>query len=84
MKGFIYTPRLDGENGNVKDYEIYVSEDGKEWGNPIVKGTFPRESRAQRVEFAQPVKARYIRFKALSSHNGQDYAAGAEFGLIAE
>ena len=84
MRGFIYTPRLDGENGNVKDYEIYVSQDGKEWGEPIHKATFPRDSKAQRVEFQKPVKARYIRFKALSSQNGHDYASGAEFGLIAE
>lgn len=84
MRGFVYTPRLNGENGNVREYEIYVSQDGKEWGQPIHTGTFPRESKAQRVEFAQPVKARYIRFKALSSQNGQDFASGAEFGLIAE
>lgn len=84
MRGFIYTPRLNGENGNVRDYEIYVSQDGKEWGTPIHRGAFPRESKAQRVEFAAPVKARYIRFKALSSQNGQDFASGAEFGLIAE
>lgn len=84
MKGFIYTPRLNGENGNVKDYEVYVSQDGKEWGKAVVKSTFPRDSRAQRVEFDQPVQARYIRFKALSSQNGQDFASGAEFSVIAE
>ena len=84
MRGFIYTPRLNGENGNVKEYEIYVSTDGQNWGEPVHRGTFPRESKAQRVEFAAPVKARYIRFKALSSQNGQDFASGAEFGLIAE
>ena len=84
MKGFVYTPRHDGENGNVKDYEIYVSNDGENWGEPIHHGTFARDGKPQRVLFASPVKARYIRFKALSSQNGQDFASGAEFGLIAE
>ena len=34
--------------------------------------------------FSTPVKARYIRFQALNEQNGNDYASGAEFGLIAE
>ena len=34
--------------------------------------------------FDKPVKARFIRFRALSAHYGVDYAAAAEFALIAE
>ena len=32
--------------------------------------------------FDAPVKMRYIRFTALSSQNGADFASGAEFELI--
>lgn len=84
MKGFIYQPRQEGSNGWVKDYEIYVSTDGKNWGEPICKGTFARNADTKRVEFSKPVKARYIRFRALNEQNGQDYASGAEFSLIAD
>lgn len=84
MKGFVYTPRQDGPNGRVKDYEIYVSQDGKTWGTPIVKGSFKNSEADQRVMFKKPVKARYIRFNALSEQNGNDFASGAEFSLIAE
>ena len=84
MKGFVYVPRQKGDNGLIKDYEIYVSEDGNNWGEPVAKGSFPNSRADQRVMFAQPVKARYIRFKALNSLNGQDYAAAAEFRLLAE
>ena len=84
MKGFVYTPRRSGNNGNVKDYEIYVSDDGQNWGNPVHTGSFANDGKAQRVEFSKPLTARYIRFKALSSQNGQDFASGAEFSLIAE
>ena len=84
MKGFVYTPRRNGSNGNVKDYEIYVSTDGQSWGEAVKKGTFAHDGKPQRVEFDAPVRARYIRFKALSSQNGQDFASGAEFSLIAE
>ena len=84
MKGFVYTPRQNGPNGQVKDYEIYVSQDGKEWGEPVKKGSFARGSEAKRVLFDAPVKARYIRFRALSEQNGTDFGSGAEFTLIAE
>ena len=84
MKGFIYTPRMDSYNGCVKDYEIYVSQDGKEWGEPVMKGSFEAAGEAHKVMFDKPVKARYIRFRALSEQRGNDYASGAEFGLIAE
>ena len=84
MKGFIYTPRTDSSNGMVKDYEIYVSQDGKEWGEPVKKGAFERSGEPQKVLFDKPVKARYIRFRALNEQRGNDYASGAEFGLLAE
>ena len=82
MKGMVYVPRQDGvRNGLIKDYEIFVSQDGKEWTS-AVKGTFPNDLEDHRILFPSPVKARFIRFKALSSQNGQDYAAAAEFKLL--
>lgn len=84
MKGFVYTPRQDGPNGRVKAYEIFVSQDGKNWGEPVAKGFFKNSGETQKVMFSKPVKARYIRFRALSEQNGNDYASGAEFGLIAD
>ncbi len=84
MKGFTYMPRQDSPNGNVKDYEIHVSQDGKEWGEPIAKGQFANNNETKRVMFGKPVQARYIRFTALSEQRGNEYATGSEFGLIAE
>ena len=26
------TPRQDGRNGRIRDYEVYASEDGQSWG----------------------------------------------------
>lgn len=84
MKGFTLLPRQSGSNGWIKDYEIYVSQDGKEWGQPIAKGAFGNNAELKKVMFAKPVKARYIRFRALSEQNGNDYASAAEFSLIAD
>ena len=83
IKGFTYLPRQNGGNGNIKDYSIQVSMDGKEWGEPVNKGIFARDSKEKRVLFDKPVKARYIRFTALSEQNGQDFASGAEITILA-
>lgn len=84
IKGFTYLPRQDGGNGMIKDYTIQVSMDGKEWGEPIHKAAFAKNKAEQRVMFAKPVKARYIRFTGLSEQNGQDYASGAEVTILAD
>ena len=84
LKGFTYLPRQGGGNGAVKDYTIHISKDAKEWGEPVVKGTFDRSSNVKRVMFDKPVEGRYIRFTALSEQNGQDFASGAEITVIAD
>ncbi len=85
IKGFKYTPRQDGgTNGNVKAYKLQVGADGKTWGDAVAQGEFENNGKQQTVIFSQPVKARYVRFTALSSQNGQDFASGAEFELIKE
>ncbi len=84
MKGFTILPRQDTGYGRIRDYEIYVSNDGKNWGEPIAKGRFDASDEVKKVMFDQPVKARYIRFRALNGHYGVDYASAAEFSLIAE
>ena len=84
LKGFTYLPRQDGPNGNIKDYQIQVSNDGKTWGDVLVKGSFENNAKEKRVMFSKPVKARYVRFTALSSQDGQDFASGAEMGVLAE
>lgn len=84
IKGFTYLPRNDGSNGNVKNYSIHVSTDGKNWGEPIIKSSFANNSDEKRVMFEKAVKARYIRFTALSEQHGQDFATGAEITILAE
>lgn len=68
IKGITYLPRQDGNStGTVKDYEIYISTDGSQWGEPVAKGTFDKGASQKTVTFASPVKGRYIRF-ILSTH----------------
>ena len=82
VKGFSYLPRQDGgTNGIVKDFEISISLDGKNWKS-IKKGTFAPGTAVKNILFDAPVKMRYIRFTALSAQNGADFAGGAEFEII--
>ena len=84
IKGFAYLPRQDSWNGNIKKYQIQVSNDGKEWGKPICEGEFERSLKLKKINLQYPVKARYIRFTALSAHDGQDFATGAEFQVLTD
>lgn len=59
IKGFIYLPRQDGNNGKIKDYSIQVSMDGKNWGTPVQKGTFDNSSKEKQVEFPNRCKPLY-------------------------
>lgn len=84
LKGFTYLPRQDSRNGNIKQYRIQVSQDGNAWSDTVCEGQFDNNQKEKRVLFTSPVKARYLRFTALSSHDGQDFATGAEFAVLEE
>ena len=85
IKGFSYLPRQDGSpNGNIKGYKVQLSMDGKTWTAPVSEGDFENSSKEKKVLFSKPQKARYLRFTALSSQNGADFASGAEFNVLAE
>jgi hypothetical protein len=82
IKGFAYLPRQDpSENGGIKDYEFYVSNDGMNFGEPIKKGEF-KPGKEEKIEKFQPVKCRFIKLKALSEINGGPWAAAAEIRVI--
>ncbi len=66
----------------VKDYEVYVSADGKNWGKPVAKGELANNESEQSILFSAPVKASFIRLIVLNGHSGGDSAAISEFGVI--
>lgn len=84
IKGFTYLPRQDGTNGHIKGYKIQVSLDGENWSEPVAEGEFEKGNSLKTIQLAKPVEGRYIRFTALSSQNGQDFASGAEFVVLAD
>lgn len=82
LVGFTYLPRQDdNDHGNIKDYEFYVSQDGKDFGRPVKTGTFENNKEKKKVTF-EPRKCRFIRLKALSEANGEAWTSAAEIGVI--
>ena len=85
IKGFTYLPRQDGSpNGNIKQYKLQLSGDGKTWTEPVSEGSFDATAKEKKVLLKEPQRARFLRFTAVSSQNGADFASGAEFNVLAE
>lgn len=80
LRGFSVLPRQDhNRNGWIKDYEFYVSDDGKNWGEPVSKGTFAADDKLKRVIFKAPTETRFVRLVAVSGYADGRWASLAEF-----
>ena len=85
INGFQYLPRQDQYfNGDIRNYEFYVSTDGVNWGTPASSGTLITNSAdhsLKQVTFAG-VNGRYVRFRALSEVNGGPWTSVAELYVL--
>ena len=75
-----YLPRPSGQNGRIKRFHIYVSEDGHNWGQPVAIGDFVNSSAEQRVQFSSKA-GQFVRVAALSEVNNKQWASMAELNL---
>ena len=80
-----YLSRQDGnENGMVKAYEIYLSNDGKTWGTAVATGEFQKTTSQQVAKLKTATAGRYLKFVAKSEVNGRAWTSAAEIGIQAE
>jgi hypothetical protein len=83
LTGFSALPRQDGNhNGWIKDFAIYASNDGKNWGEPLTKGTFTDGPKLKTVTFPAQINARWLKFVALSGYAKGPWASLAEFNVL--
>ena len=81
VDGFSYLPRQVGTNGRIKDYQLFVSTDGKTWSDPVSSGAFTIGSAETRLTF--PAKTgRYVKLLGLSSQNGAVFGGAAELNVF--
>ena len=71
VRGIVAVPRQDMSNGRVKRYCIETSVDGKRW-SVAAEGELRNTDDLSEIFFGTPVKARYMRFTALSPHHGNE------------
>ncbi len=83
VEEFIYTPRSDGENGNISDFDLYLSIDPNDWGNPVVSGRFERGPSTKRIKIENGMKARYFKLVAKSEVDRRVWTSAAELGIVA-
>jgi alpha-N-arabinofuranosidase len=82
IKGFTYLPRQDeSENGTIKDYEFYVSTDGKNFGEPVAKGSFENSKSKKTVTFT-PAACQFVKLRAISEVNDGAWTSAAEIGVV--
>jgi beta-galactosidase len=83
LRSLIFTPRQDNNrNGWIKDFEIYKSADGVDWGSPITRGSFPNDANPKTVNFNAPITTQFLRIVVLSSHSTEPYASLAELEFV--
>jgi len=73
ISGFEIAPRNDKNwaYGQVRDVEVYLSDNNGDWGTPVFKGSLKKQEDLQKVEF--PAKAgRLFRFRVLSTWDQDD------------
>ncbi len=81
--GLRYLPRQDVQNGWFSTCELFVSEDGKEWGEPAARGSLAADASEKLIRFDAPRAGRFLRLVALSGTGGKPWAAIAELEVIA-
>ncbi len=79
---FTYLTRQDGQNGRIKDYELYIGKDPDNWGTPVTTGSFVNTVAPQTIEFPDGINGNCFRLVALSEVNGNPWASAAEFSLV--
>ncbi len=88
IHGFSYLTRQDKTlNGTINEYDFYISNDKKKWGEPVSSGIFEDikyDRGLQVIYFDKMIKGRYIKLVAKSEVQDLPYACCAEINIVIE
>ena len=86
IEGLSYATWSGGNgNGQIKKFEIYASEDGEHWGDPIARGDLEtRLANEQPIPFSVATNARFLKFLATQSYSidGRSLASIGKLDVI--
>jgi alpha-L-fucosidase len=85
ISGVTYLPDQGRWNqGIISRYEIYISMEGKNWGQPVSQGEFANIKNSpilQNIEFV-PVTGRFLKFRAVSPADENGRMGIAEIDIV--
>ncbi|MFG2001950.1 discoidin domain-containing protein [Spirillospora sp. NPDC048911] len=55
-------------SARIRDYRVYVSDNGSDWGSPIKTGTLPNHRGVQFIDLPADTTARHVRVEKVNSH----------------
>lgn len=85
IEGCLLTPRQDGNTGGfISRAAVYLSVDGRVWGNPVSVSSFEANMEEKPIAFSDPVSARFLKLEALEGFDDQPFASLAELNVIVE
>ena len=87
INGFKYLPDQGRWNpGIIFNYKLYVSADGKNWGNPVSEGEFSniQNSPVWQTKVFMAKEGRFVKLSALSAAHENGNVGIAEFDLITQ
>ena len=84
ISGIGYLPRPGGGNGTIGDFECYLSDNDKDFGQPVLKGSIAQPNAENVIELPAKVKGRYLKLRALSEVAGRPWASMAELRILSE
>jgi beta-galactosidase len=82
IKAITLTPRPDGNNGRLRDFDLYLSNDANNFGAPALSGTLRNQDTIQTLNLAVPRTARFIKLVWKSEYSGQDFGSLAELDIV--
>jgi hypothetical protein len=78
---FQYVPRQEIANGRVRDWALYASADGSDWGEPLASGQWENDAAVKTVALRARA-ARFVKLVGLSSVNDQPFMSAAEIIVL--
>lgn len=77
IRGFVYAPKVNGEDGVIVDYQVEISDDGKTWTaiSPVLTfSNIVNNPISQEKAFSSPIETRYLK---LIPHRVQETGSNA-------
>ena len=92
IRGFVYAPKVNGEDGVIVDYQVEISDDGKTWTeiSPVLTfSNIVNNPISQEKTFSNPIETRYLKLIphrvqetcSNTSSEGQTYGVSV-FGCV--